>query len=404
MFNVILRKELKRVFTDKRLIFSSFILPAVSIFLTYIVLGMMFSNMVGDIREHKASVYVQNSPGSFREYYDTISNKVNMNIEFIEADKIESIKDSILTGEADLLVEFENNFEAKTAGYLDREVPPEIKTYYNPSEDYSKDARGNFIDQVLNGYEREILADRFGNINYTTAFVIDRTNEEGVIVNEEKAKGKALSMIVPMLIGIILFSSAMGIGLDTIAGEKERGTMSTLLLTPVKRETIALGKVAGLAVVAVISALCSFVGIMASMPFASNMLMAGGSGGIPEFTLGQYGQLLLIMLSLVGVNVGLVCLLSVRARSVKEAGSYVAPVFMIVMVAAFSTMFASGTPETYKFAIPVYGSISAIKAVLNFELGIDQFMVTVISSVVVTLILIKAITNTFNNEKIMLNA
>lgn len=403
MFIVMIKKELKRVFSDKRLIFSSFILPAISIFAVYTIIGMMASNMVNDIKEHRAIVYVQNSPRDFNNYYNRVSNEMNMDVKFIEEDKIQSIKGSILIGEVDLLVNFEDNFQEKTADYLNREVPPEIKTYYNPSEDHSRDARRNFINQVLNGYESEILADRFGNIDYTTAFVIDETNEEGTIVNEEKAKGKALSMIIPMLIGIILFSSAMGIGIDTIAGEKERGTMARLLLAPVKRRTIALSKVAGLAVVAIVSALCSFTGIIASIPFASNIFAAGG-GGIPQFTLMQYGQLLLIMLTLVGVNVGVICLLSVRAQSVKEAGTYVAPIFMIVMAAAFSTMFTSGTLETYKFAIPIYGSISAIKAVMNFELGMDQFLVSIISSIVFTLILIKAITNAFNNEKIMLNS
>lgn len=52
MFNVILKKELKRVFTDKRLVFSSFILPAMSIFLLYTVMGIMASNMFNDINEH----------------------------------------------------------------------------------------------------------------------------------------------------------------------------------------------------------------------------------------------------------------------------------------------------------------------------------------------------------------
>lgn len=402
MFNVMLKKELRRVFTDKRLIFSSFILPAISIFLVYTIMGIMASNMVDNVKEHRASVYVQNSPVDFRDYYNTLSNEINMNVKYIESDKVESIKNSILIGEVDLLVEFEDNFQEKTVDYINREIPPEIKTYYNPSEEYSRDARANFINEVLAGYKEKILGNRFGDINYATAFVIDRTNDEGIIINEEKAKGKALSMVIPMLIGIILFSSAMGIGMDTIAGEKERGTMATLLLTPVKRETIALGKVAGLAVVAIISALCSFIGILASMPFASNMLVANG-GGMPEFTLWQYVQLLFIMLTLVGLNVGVICLLSVRAQSVKEAGTYVAPVFMLVMVAAFSTMFTSGTPEVYKFAVPVYGSILAIKALLNFELGMVQFFVSIISSIVVTLILVKAITNSFNNEKIMLN-
>ncbi len=404
MFKVILKKELRRVFTDRRLIFSSFLLPALSTFLAYTIMGMMATSMFDDINEHTASVYIQNSPESFKHYVTSLTDDVNMEIQWIEAVEIEETKKAILDGEADLLVVFEDRFQEKIADYQNQAYPPEIKTYYNPSENYSETAKHRFIDQLLIGYEDILLAERFGNIDYSIAFIIDETNEESAIQNEEKAKGKALSMILPMIIGIILFSSAMGIGIDTIAGEKERGTMATLLLAPVKRETIAFGKVAGLAIVSIISAICSLGGILASLPFASSILAVGGNGGIPQFSVGQYGQLLLIMLSLVGVNVGFICLLSVKARSVKEAGTYITPIFLTVMLTAFSTMFSQGTPETYRFAIPVYSNILAIKAMLNFELGLIQFWLTIASSIVTTLILIKAITNTFNNEKVMLNA
>lgn len=407
MLSVIVKKELKRVFSDRRLIFSAFFLPALSIFVLYTLMGVMFNNRVDDIEEHKSIVYIQNSPKDFDEYYRTVEHVINMSVEFIDKQQeVNNIKDQIRNGNIDLLIYFEDNFENKINNYTQVDLPPQIKTYYNPSQDYSYKARSRFIGEVLEGYKNSILKNRFGNLNHIIAFDVDRDNADSVVMDEKKATGQGVSMILPMLIGILLFAGAMGIGMDTIAGEKERGTMATLLIMPIKRESIAIGKVIGLGIVAIISAVTSFGAILASMPFASSVLTGSSNVdlGALSFSFLQYIQLLLIMVTLVGIYVGLICLLSVKARSVKEAGTYVTPVYMLVMIASFSTMFSGAAVETYKYAIPVYGSISALKGIFTFELTMQQFLVTVISSFFITVILIRAITKTFNNEKVMLNA
>ncbi|QUH29070.1 ABC transporter permease [Vallitalea guaymasensis] len=405
MLRDILKKELKRVFTDRRLVFSAFILPALSIFIVYTIMGSMLSNMMDDIEEHTSTVYIQNAPVQFQKVVD--EKKLNMSITYIDmTEDTTSIKEQIKNGEVDMMVKFEDGFLDKVNNYKNLEIPPEVKTFYNPSEEYSRESRKRFIEIALNKYETQILTDRFGDINNVVAFDVDRNSDESIVVDEKKASGQGISMILPMLIAIILFSGAMGIGMDTIAGEKERGTMATLLLTPVKRETIALGKVIGLGIVAIVSAIVSFAAIIASMPFSSKMLTGGADMnlGALQFSTFQLIQLLIIMITLVGIYVGLICLLSVRARTVKEAGTYVTPVFMVVMIAAFSTMFGGGATELYHYAIPVYGSVSALKAALSFELTMNQFLVTAISSFVVSLILVRLITLTFNDEKVMLNA
>lgn len=404
LLNVI-KKELKRVFSDRRLVFSSFIMPAIMIFVIYSIMGNMLSSRVSDIKEHQSVVYVQNAPEGFEQY--ATNEDLNMNVNFISSgDDISAIKEDIKVGNVDLLVQFEEGFIDKVKGYDQLDVPPQVKTFYNPSEDYSQRGRSNFVSVVLSDYQRELLTQRFGNESHAVAFDIDRDNAASIVQDEKKASGQGMSNILPMLIAIILFSGAMGIGIDTIAGEKERGTMATLLLTPAKRETIALGKIIGLGIVAIISAITSFIAIIASLPSSSNVLTGESSVnlGALQFTPLQMVQLLVIMLTLVAIFVGLISLISVRARTVKEAGTYIAPVYMVVMIAAFSTLFGSGAEELYQFAIPIYGSVSAIKAALSFDLTMNQFLVSALSAFITSLILVRLITMTFNDEKVMLNA
>lgn len=397
-------KELKRVFSDRRIVFSAFILPAISIYILYSLMGTMMGDMLSDTKEHVPSIAVYNSPESFLKHYENSELDTDMTIGF-ESDHFDEKLDELKSGDLDLVVVFAEGFDTSINNYEVAGTIPDVKVYSNPIESYSQTAKGKFEYSVLAPYEDMLLTERFGNLNFAMAFSVNATNDTPEVYDSSKASGFGLSMIFPMLIAILLFAGAMGIGLDTIAGEKERGTMATLLMTPVSRETIALGKVVGLAIVAIISASCSFIAIIASLP-RSGAMFSGGDISIGTLAFGpmEYIQLLVIMLTLVGVYVGLICITSVRAKSVKEAGTYVSPIYMLVMFAAFSTMFTTGDPSTYQFAIPILGSVLAIKRLLLFELMIHEFLLATGVSVLLTGILIFGITRSFNNEKVMLNS
>lgn len=403
MIWVLVKKELHRVFTDRRLVFSAFILPALSIYILYSLMGSMIGDRIADQQEHVSKVVVYNAPTSFLDFYE--ERVIDYGIILKEtSNPLEVEKEALKYGETDLILVFSERFDQQVQDYELVALQAEVDTFYNPSEEYSQAARSKVVRELLVDYEHALLVHRFGDADYATAFGVDVTNENNQVMDAAKATGTGLSMILPMLIAVLLFAGAMGIGLDTIAGEKERGTMATLLMTPIPRETIALGKVIGLAIIAIISASTSFLAIIASLP-NSGMMMTGGDVSIASlaFTPLMYVELLVVMLTLVGIYVGLICITSVRAKSVKEAGTYVSPIYMLVMFAAFSTMFQSGDPSLYQFGVPILGNILAIKRLFTFELMMSEFLLTTAVSVVVTGVLIILITRSFNNEKVMLN-
>lgn len=403
MLKVVVNKELKRVFSDRRLVFSAFILPAVSIFLLYSLMGRMLGGMLGDQRQHISSLAVYGAPDSFQEYMIGKEEEYNLEVSYGSGD-VDDIKEKVKNGEVDLFLVFPEMFDRQVINYKETGLA-DIAYYYNPSEDYSNIARNKVIYNILPSYETALMKARYGDESYAKAFTLNAENKESEIYDEGKAMGLSLSMIVPMLIAILLFAGAMGIGMDTIAGEKERGTMASLLMAPVPRKTIALGKIIGLAIVALLSAFSSFFAIILSLP-NSGMMLTGGDVSLSSlrFTVMMYIQLLIVMLSLVGIYVGLVCVTSVRAKSVKEAGTYVSPIYMLVMVAAISTMFQSGDPEFFQFAIPILGNILSIKRLLTFELQMTEFLLSTGVSWITSGTLIVFITKSFDNEKVMFNA
>lgn len=88
---VVLKKELKRVFSDKRMVFTTFILPAVSIALIYSVMGIMLSKYIDDVDTHIPNVYVQYASDNFENIVKNNESKINL-VEIKNDNEISHIK------------------------------------------------------------------------------------------------------------------------------------------------------------------------------------------------------------------------------------------------------------------------------------------------------------------------
>jgi sodium transport system permease protein len=401
----IIKKELARVFHDKKLIFSLFIMPAVMIVGMYSLMGSLMSNMMNDIEEHIPAVYIQNAPEDLPEVLTAM--EYNADVEYLKAsDNTDDLKDGILNGTVDLLVVFEEGFADKINGYQSAGDPiPEVKTFYNSAEDYSAAARENFVNGVLNTYQQSYIAQRLGNMEQLQVFYIDKDPVSSNIVDEKKQDGRMFGMLLPFLINIMLFAGAMGLGVDAITGEKERGTLSSMLVSPIKRGEIVFGKLISLAILSSISAAVYAVSIVVAMP----ILMNGATGGAMEgmslqFTPFEMIQLLIIMMVVVYLYVALVALVAVLAKTAKEANTYVMPVYILVMLGSLMTYSGAGDSKLTNFFIPIYNSAVSIQNLLMGELTMAQFGVTVGTIIVLAAIITSLITRAFNSEKIMFNA
>ena len=399
----IFKKELMRVFSDKKMIFSLFILPAIVMLGVYGLLGAMTDKMETDIEEHISVTYIQNAPEGFKELATQVGYDAAAEIKYVAADasaeEVEQIKADILNGGVDLFVVFDKDFLAKAEAYQNAGDPiPSVKLGYNSTMNYSSAARSMFIAMVLDVYETNMLQNRFGNLDLLTVF----NTENELIVNEDKANGLMLASMLPYFIIMMLFAGAMGLCVDAIAGEKERGTMATMLLSPVKRSSIVFGKLFGLSVLSSLSSVVYAASMIVAMP----MMMGSMGMGDVSFSVLQILELLGIMISMVLFNVCILCLISVFAKNAKEANAYVTPVYMVVIVLGMLTMFNVGgtAPATSSYAIPIYGSSLAIQAIASIELTMAQFGLSVGGNILCVLVMVVAITKVFNNEKIMMNA
>lgn len=399
----IVSKELRRVFKDKKMIMSLFVLPVILVVGLFSLIGMLVKGQMDDVQEHEPVVYIMNMPDSFLSFAQAAGVT---GYTVIDGDKkqLEDAKAGLYDAVTDLVIVFPDGFEAQvTKGIdaLDSIQTPSVELFYNPSEDYSAQAREVYM-AYLDSYRQMLLGSRFGNYAAVEMFGIN----DNLIQDEDKAAGKMLGTMLPYFITMLIFASAMSLGVDMIAGEKERGTLAAMLLSPIKREQIVLGKVFSLSILAVMSAAVYIISMLIAFPMMMKNVGDGDvlSGMSVNFTGAQIAQIVILMIGVVLLYVSIICMVAVFARNVKEASSYISPVYILVIVAGMITMYSSADGVFYKYLIPVYGSSMAFKDILTREITMPDFLATTISTYAVAVILVCIMTKAFNSEKVMFNA
>lgn len=402
-FKVILSKELKRVFGDKKMVFSLFILPIILIAGIYGMMFFLVDKQKSSINEHVSEVFVQNMPDNFSEL---MSKHTECNINVIPAgESADTCKDKLLDGTYDLVVVFPENFYENFKNADATSALPDIKTFYNPSEDNSGEARTRFTETYLEEYKQLLLNERFGSLNYAMVFSVDADNPDMIVQDDGKATGKILGTIIPYLITILIFGGAMGLGVDTIAGEKERGTIANLLISPIKRVDIIMGKIAALAIVSVLSAgvyVISFIGSAVVLSKKSGMGEMFSRLSL-NFTSVQIVQFVVLLLGLVLLYVGIIGFVSLMAKNIKEAQSFIMPVYILVMFAGMITMY-SGDVTSGSYMIPVYNTSAAFKGIFERTITMNQYLTSTIITYAFAGVMVCLMAKAMNSEKIMLNA
>lgn len=417
---VVFCKELRRVLFDKKMLFGLFVLPILLMAVIFGVMVMMVMNMQADIEAHQPKVVIVNAPEDFQSFLSSQKTEAELVYQQWEDESLEKqddsktgvqkVKKEILEGDTDLMIFFPEDFSEQIL-VLEAEklyddtngsvLVPQVKTYYNPSEDYSESAKRSF-DELLEDYRLMLLEQRVGSLDKVQVFTVDSDNEEQVIQDDDKAGGKMLGAMLPYMICMLLFAGVMSFGADAFAGEKERGTLATLLVAPVKRSHIVYGKLLALMVLAALSALDYGISMLVSLPFMA--ISMGGSGVSFHISFLQGCLLLAIIVSLVFVYVAIIGTCAVFAKNMKEASTYLTPAYLLVIVMGMMTMFVTGDTPTRSYLVPLYGSSMALRNVLTQEISTPQALLTIGANLVIGAVLAAIMSKAFDSERIMFDA
>ena len=383
----IFKKELARFFGDRRMVLSTILLPGLLIYVLYTFMGTAMTDMYGVEEDYQAKISVVNMPASVQG----LLQGAGIGYEDITPEQEVQVQEEISNQQADLLMVFPEDFDQAVAAYDSSSggTAPNVQVYYNSAGTNSQ-ATYTMMVQLLDQYEAQ-MSNKFDLNSGDTVYDL---------ATEQDTVGSIFSSLLPMLLMIFLFSGCMSVAPESISGEKERGTIATLLVTPMKRSHLSMGKIGALAIIALLSGLSSTLGTILSLP----KLMGAASDSLDAtvYSVTDYLMLGVVILSTVLVLVAMISLISAFAKTIKEAQTLVMPLMVVAMFVGITAMFGGGAQtDLYYYLIPLYNSVQCMVAIFSFEISTTNILVAVVSNLVYTGLGVFLLAKMFNSERIV---
>jgi len=327
----IYRKELTDSLRDRRTLMSTILIPTLVMPALMFGVGRIATSVVARARREIPDVMIlggSDSPGVTA----LLSKAGKFHVVPASADWRQLISDKKIRAAVEIPAGFEAGLNAGSA-------PPVVIYHYQGElkSGLAMDQLDAFFVRVRDRTVAARLAERGLPPTLANPFATKHAN----VAPPEKVGGNLVGGIVPYLIIVLCFTGAMYPGIDLTAGEKERGTMETLLCSPVDRVDIVLGKFLMVLTGSLAAMFCSLVSLGVSLAYVGSMAAGGGRGGSlpagetapmvdPAGVLG----VLAMVLPVAVLFSAIILTVALFAKSYKEAQSYVAPMIFIVILPA----------------------------------------------------------------------
>lgn len=383
----IIKKEFKRFFGDKRMVVTTLLMPGLLIYVVYSFMGNAMNESLVDNNDVTHTVEAVNMPEDFK----VALKQTNYDIKDVDTSSVEAACERIKNEELDMFVAFPEDFVEDIVAYDSATggEAPNVEIYYNSAAVQSSGAYNTLV-AILDSYESTL----------TNKFNINAGDIEYDQATEEDSMASVISMMLPMLLLIFIYSGCVAVAPESIAGEKERGTIATLLVTPMKRSQLAFGKIISLSIIGLLCGCSSFIGVMLSLP--KLMVGADPDMNMNIYKVNDYIMLLLVVLSTVLLLIAVISIISALSKSVKEASTAVIPLMILVMLAGVGNMMnTEPVAEFYMYLIPIYNSVQSMNGVFSFHMDMTNLIITVVSNIVYAGVLSFVLSKIFDSEKIM---
>ncbi len=419
---LIARKELLDTLRDRRTLFVALILPL----LLYPALLLGLTQVIGatkrNLQEEKQRVLVDGldaDPELAEALEEGLELKTLDNAAEMRA-TLRIIADSIADVDEDTPAEDIDAWRREMRGILAQndvvgvlfarleggaEVPAarnEAMLLFDATNDESRAARRK-VRAALHEYserERERAKELYSDQRPLLEFMVHPIDVSTVEVASSQQKGAySFAPMLALLIVLMCLTGAFYPAVDLVAGEKERGTMETLLVAPVTRTDIVLGKFLAVWVVAVVTALLN-LGVM-GLTFSKLAGMMPGSGIAFTMPAGALAAVTLILIPTAALFAAVALAASSFATSYKEGQHYLSPIFLVVMPLAMVAMLPNVELGPTLALVPVANVVLLVKAMLLGGEGARWALVAILAMAFYAALALWVTVSLFKRESVL---
>lgn len=331
IIGIVYRKELLDALRDRRTLISMIVIPILLFPVITVGFGYIAAKLMRKARQEGSAIMLRGA-----EYAPTLAEKLRqtegLNIIPPSEDYVQQINDKKVRAAVEFPPGFETQLEANTG------EPPTLKIFFYQGELRSRIAVQS-IRQVINDYRDQLIEQRLTRAGLSPELLTPFQPEEENVASEEKVSGNILGALLPYFIIILCLNGAVYPAMDLTAGEKERGTIETILASPVGRAELVLGKFLLVFTASVITAVLALSSFAVTLTVSSGFLQRM-TGRDLHFAISvkSVAAVFIMILPLAVLFSAALMAISLLAKTYKEAQSYVQPMVVVVILPAIASM------------------------------------------------------------------
>ncbi|MBM3493850.1 MAG: ABC transporter permease [Armatimonadetes bacterium] len=389
---IVFTKEFREVFRDRRTIIGVVISPLLITPLLFLILGTFIAGEAKKMEKETMSVGVVNA-NLAPSVMKAIGKPPSLAFERVQADRAESlIKSRKLRAALVLPTDAEKRLAAHRA--------VRVQVMLDAGNEKSNAAAARLRAAVTTA-GAGLIQVRLKRLDLPSDFATPFDIKEAPIKTGTGRGTLIVAGMLPYLLALSCFSSGIYAANDTVAGEKERGTLETLLVSPASRREIVLGKFLAVAALCCVGSVLSVVGM--SIPFFSGLKAFDwiARGGM-HLTAAGIGVTLLMQIPLAVLFAGMLMIVSTFARNQKEAQTYLGPMMIAIIVPAMMSMVMGAEAPRAMAAVPVLNASLIIKQALTGSTDPAFLVLALAASVLYAGIAVAICTRLFDRENVLL--
>jgi sodium transport system permease protein len=382
MIKIIAIKESLDLFRDKRTILSMIIIPVIAIPLLVSAIGWFSFSTIKKLQDKTSVIAIMGSELAV-DQADLLGNTAGL--EVIAPPENLSSAELIHQEHVKLVVSFNDGIEtafdnlaAVETGEQGDEVPftelPGIDLIYDSTDDEAGIIRSK-VENILLEYRDATVTKWLVGQDIKPQIVRPWPIKKVDVAPPAKKAAEFLSKFLPYMILLLCLQSAMYPAMDLTAGEKERSTIETLLVNPVSRVDIVLGKYIAVSLMAIGSAVFT----LGSEYIYFKWFVGSFADGAFNLEL-EPTSILMALALLVPVAMlfsAMLLAISIYARSMKEAQSYIGPLMMLIIFPSMASMIPGVELGWGLTLIPVFNVTLVMKSALLQDYSEILKMITV---------------------------
>lgn len=393
---IVYRKEILELLRDKRTLFATIVLPVILYPLLMVGFSTVMSRQTEVLSERGATVAFYDSLSIRNESSLEISSKIQKAIGGIE-------HFSLLPAPPETETLYEEKEIQAIVTLSDSLSGNGLEKYRIGVRYDASGERGQLIfskiDKALISTHQEVITERLLQKDIDPEliepFIIDPVDTS----TTQKKMGSILGMILPYMMILMLVVGASTVAADLVAGEKERHTLETLLVSSATRTELVMGKYLTIITMAMVNVIINLISISISIRFLVSQIGMDTAG--LQMPVSAFLILLVAMLPLATLYAALLLSISTFSRNMKEARTYEQPIIMVSIILGMLSFIPSIEISNLLALIPVVNISLLFKAVMINEYQLSHLLLTIGSTLILDVLAILLTVKLFKTESVL---